>query len=259
MLARKINLFGHEVEIWGVEGDHYFSNLDSTLSTSNKFLIYIISRLPYSAAVFDIGANVGLTMAVFSLRASTGAVYAFEPSPTAFPCLEATIEANKFQNCQAFNLAMSTASGEMSFSNNPTTASASHLSRDGSLGGNNMTVNVSTVDLMASELALSRLDLIKIDVEGFELDVIDGALQTIQKAKPSVFVEFNSFALIAFGNINPRKLLDRLLDIFPYVYGWDGSTHYIVREEHQKLRLIHDNIVKNGCVDDLYCAFSPLE
>ena len=259
MLARKIDLFGHKVDIWGVENDQYFLDLNSTLSTSNKFLINIISRLPYSAVVFDIGANVGLTMAIFSLRVSTGAVYAFEPSPTVFPCLKATIETNKFRNCRAYNTAMGEISGEMGFSNNSSTASASHLSRENSLGENNTIVTVSTIDLMALELEISRLDLIKIDVEGFELDVINGALKTIESLKTSVFVEFNCFTLIAFGNINPRQLLEKLLDTFPYVYAWDGVSPSLIGDTHASLRLIHNNIVVNGCVDDLYCTFSPLQ
>ena len=62
-------------------------------------------------------------------------------------------------------------------------------------------VPMTSIDAIVAELSLQRLDLIKIDVEGFELDVLKGALQTIRRFRPRIVAEFNSFALIANRNL----------------------------------------------------------
>jgi hypothetical protein len=65
-----------------------------------------------------------------------------------------------------------------------------------SLGGSNTRVTVKTVYDVVSEQKLTRLDFIKIDVEGFELDVLEGARNTINQLKPDVFLELNAFTLM---------------------------------------------------------------
>ena len=68
----------------------------------------------------------------------------------------------------------------------------------------NTIINVVSIDDFVNEHKIQRLDLIKIDVEGFEAEVIKGAAKTLAGLKPRVFVEFNSYSLIATRNVNPR-------------------------------------------------------
>ena len=112
-----------------------------------------------------------------------------------------------------------------------------------------------TLDAFVDEHDLQRIDLIKIDVEGFEPEVLAGARRTLERFHPSVLLEFNSFTLIAYGNHNPRTLLETLLDTFPHVYRFQAGKMIEIRDDASRLAFLHDNLVKHGCVDDLYCSY----
>ena len=212
------------------------------------------------ATIFDVGANIGVTAAILGAAAPRGHLYAFEPGAETYPHLMATIEANKLASCHSEQIALGANSGEVNFLANPTSGSASHMALDGvSLGGSNTRVTIKTVDDVVSERELTRLDFIKIDVEGFELDVLDGAKTTMAKLKPEVFLEFNAFTLIAYGNQNPRHALERLKRSFPHVYRFDNGAPREVTDENSVLEFIHDNLIKRGCVDDLFCTFEALQ
>ncbi len=73
-----------------------------------------------------------------------------------------------------------------------------------------------------------------------------------------VFVEFNSFTMVAFRNINPRAFLEMLMAKFPFVYAdtEDGPTR--IHDTASKINFIHRNMVQNECVDDLLCRWSTL-
>lgn len=249
---------GRPVRIFGQPGDSYFDGA-SGWSFADAFLAGISKNLPPDALIFDVGANIGVTTAIFAAAHAERRVYCFEPSPRAFGHLSRTISENGLSNCTPMQVALGAAPGFVGFMDNPQSASASHLAVEGvTLGGSSISVEVATLDEMVSRLNLTHLDFIKIDVEGFEADVIEGAQQTIKRLRPSVFLEFNSFTLIAFRNMNPRALLERVLELFPFVYAYDGNRAYQLDTPGAVLTFIHDNLLKRGCVDDLYCSFSSM-
>ena len=258
---KKEIVFGDRlISICGRAGDPYFDNLESE-NHANDFLTKIANGwLKRDAVILDIGANIGVTSCIFSIKAPHGRIHSFEPSPETFGFLRETLASNNAEHCSAYQLALGAKIGELQFYDNPVSASASHLVLAGeTLGGGTMAVEVSTVDRFIAEKGLSRLDLIKIDVEGFELDVLDGAEKTLRMLKPGVFLEFNSFALIAHRNINPRSVIERLMAAFPFVYAYDAGNIRIISGPPAMHGFIHDNLVKHACVDDLFCCFQPLE
>ena len=64
--------------------------------------------------------------------------------------------------------------------------------------------------ILLAIFALDRVDFIKIDVEGFEQDVLQGMPVTVNRFAPFIFIEFNSFALTQFRNVSPRSVLEYL-------------------------------------------------
>lgn len=156
-------------------------------------------------------------------------------------------------------MALGAAPERVAFFDNPTSASASHLvAPNRTLGATSGDVQVSTVDRVLAEQGLARLDLIKIDVEGFEAEVLMGAERTLATLKPLVYLEFNSFTLIAYGDRNPRHFLEDLLGRFPFVYRFEAGAPRRIQGAADVLEFIHDNLVKRGCVDDLLCCFDAL-
>lgn len=115
---------------------------------------------------------------------------------------------------------------------------------------------MSTLDAFVGIHCIEKVDFIKIDVEGFEIDVLRGGRETIERLKPSLLVEFNAFTMVGFRDINPRDLLRLLRETFPYVYRFKDGQPLLIDSDHAALTFIHDNLVSAGCVDDLYCSFT---
>ncbi len=239
-------------KIVGDERDPYFLNVGL-----DPFYSKILGYLPEDAIVFDIGGNIGVT----SLMAAShnASVYAFEPSPKAFKWLTKNIANNPDFKVFPENVAVGAKNGHIGFFDNPHSASASHLSADQTLGHEaNIHVPVITIDDFVNEHTINRVDLIKIDVEGFEPDVLKGCTKTIERFKLACFVEFNSFTMISFRNINPRDMLSDIRETFPFVYEYRDGRLNQIKSDDEALGFIHDNLVVHGCVSDLYCCFDEI-
>ncbi len=251
MHTRHIEFGGQDIILCGREGDSYFDH-----AAPDEPFAYAMRALPSSAVVFDIGSNIGMT-AVIAAKSGAAKVYAFEPDPNVFPFLLDTIKANAAL-VHAHNMALGAAEGSLSFFSNPSSTSASHLVTEDTLGHSPTgTVQMSTFDTFVKAQRIQKIDFIKIDVEGFEIDVLRGAIETIEHLKPSLLIEFNAFTMVGFRDINPRDLLRMLGALFPYVYRFKDGHPLLIDSDGAALGFIHDNLVSAGCVDDLYCSFRP--
>ncbi|MEO9959229.1 MAG: FkbM family methyltransferase, partial [Nisaea sp.] len=210
------------------------------------------------AVMIDVGANVGLTAAMAATHGAT--VYAFEPSPSMVVHLRRTIDANNIADrVHLANCGLSDHNGELTFFEDQNSGSASHLVTTSTLARKSDTrVPVQTLDAFIGQNDVPRADLIKIDVEGFEIDVLKGAQGTLQRLQPAALIEFNAFTMVGFRDINPRDLLRAVRETFPFVYKWNGAPVRIETDE-DALTFIHDNLVSAGCVDDLYGSFVAID
>lgn len=254
---RSIAFRGRDLTICGCKGDPYFEGARPD-EPANEFLLKIAGHIQPDAVIADVGANIGITAAVFSAVAPQGKVYCFEPSPSAFGHLVETLCANRMDNSVAINAALGRQAGKLGFYDNPQSASASHLSDGGTLRPATHTVDVMTLDAFVRDNSVERMDFIKVDVEGFEMDVLAGAERVLRDMQPTVFVEFNAFTLMGFANLNPRSVIEQLVAMFPYVYRQRGGTPMQVKDRMTILEFLHDNITSRGCVDDLCCCYKPL-
>lgn len=259
MAHKAVTLRGRAFKLAGRPGDRYFDGLGPNGDRESGLLAEIVERTvrPNSIAI-DVGANIGLTTALLSTVIRDGQIHALEPSSSAFPHLVETISVNGIANARPHRLALSDREGSARFFDNPISAAASHLCADGTLGDTTETVAVTTLDTLAAAKEIGPIGFIKIDVEGFEPEVLQGAQATIQRDKPGVFLEFNSFTLIAYGNRNPRTFLEWLVERFPHVYRLANGKLRRISGPHDVLDFLHSNLVDNRCVDDLYCCFASL-
>ncbi len=150
--------------------------------------------------VLDIGANFGVFTKLFSqLVGPQGSVIAFEPVPQTFRTLTVGIERYHRSNVQAKNEAVSDHEGvvlmavpqyEKNAGDNLYQASIV----DSSKSPHGFTVKSVTVD----SLQLSRVDFIKIDVEGHELEVLHGSRRTLEQHHPTLLVEVTSPRTVEF-------------------------------------------------------------
>ena len=145
--------------------------------------------------VFDIGANIGIVSVLQARR--NAVVYAFEPNPDCYRRLLKTIAVNALEGkIHAFNLAVSdlVGIGEMQLEKKGGTTGGKVV-----VGGtaklSNAAVNVTALDKMVPALNVTQIDLLKIDVEGAEVEVLRGAAQTLLLTK-RIILEYHSRALL---------------------------------------------------------------
>jgi FkbM family methyltransferase len=136
--------------------------------------------------VVDVGANIGAhTLQFAQLTGPTGRVYAFEPQRLAFQTLCANMALNNVTNAYCFQQAVGRQPGTVlvPFLDPSTSVNFGGLSLVDARRGDR--VPVTTIDA----LDLTACRLIKVDVEGMELDVLRGALTTVHRARPILYVE----------------------------------------------------------------------
>lgn len=140
--------------------------------------------------VLDIGANVGdWTLCMADLVGSSGRVLAFEPVPHLADTVRKTSRINRQDWVEVHQLALSSSDGMTEFSVEKGNSGGSRLGR---MEGDFSQIPVQTQRLdalIASRPDIQRIDFIKIDVEGFELEVLKGARQTLTRFRPPLILE----------------------------------------------------------------------
>ncbi len=133
--------------------------------------------------VYDLGANVGF----YSLLASVlvgekGHVYCFEPLARNIALLKRHIEMNRVQNCTILEAAAAAADGYARFDASPDPSTA-HLSEQGP-----NTVRTVRVDTLVESGEIRPPNVLKIDIEGAELEALQGGMRTIEEHRPTILL-----------------------------------------------------------------------
>lgn len=133
--------------------------------------------------VCDIGANVGFNTLLSSrLVGPQGKVLSFEPVPRNLALLRQRVEMNHCANVTVFDAAVSNAAGEATFSEGANSA-------NGSLGGGGtLRVRVVCLDDLLRDGVIAPPNLLKIDVEGAEAMVLQGAKTLLETHHPTIFL-----------------------------------------------------------------------
>jgi len=125
--------------------------------------------------VYDIGANVGFYTLIASFLAKK--VYAFEPLPKNIAYLKEHIALNNRRNVEVLPFAVADVNSKVSFLEGSS-------SLDGKIGDGKMFVDCITLD----KLSITPPTIIKIDVEGKELELLEGGKNLLMKYKPKLFL-----------------------------------------------------------------------
>ena len=172
------------------------------------------------AVVLDVGAHAGQFAKLFARMAPEGCVYAFEPSAYARSILGPALRWNGIANVTVVTDGLSDAPGEAVLQT-PITRKGqmgygrAHISAADEPKSVAQTVRLTTLDAFVADQGLSRLDFIKADVEGWELNVLKGGMQTLARFHPALFLEVSDDWLGRAGAA-PNDLWDLLT---PLGYG----------------------------------------
>jgi FkbM family methyltransferase len=169
----------------------------------------IRNLLPKDGMFFDVGANIGYFSILGARVVGVGGhVFAFEPVDAIYTLLSKNIELNAVNNIiMPVKLACFSTSGEMTMiqSEEP---SKSHLSY--SEGTNTDKVSVTTLDDFVEQRGISRIDCIKIDAEGADLEVIRGGRRTIERCRPAVILETDHLGRFGSSRLDVSRFFESL-------------------------------------------------
>jgi FkbM family methyltransferase len=156
--------------------------------------------LPPGSVFVDVGAHVGqYTLMGAQMAGSDGHVHAFEPDPANCALLRASVRANRCANvtCTEAALAASGGTASLHLSDVASTCGNS-LGETGLTGGRAVTVALETLDAYVRSHGITRIDLVKADVEGAELPMLSGGSETLARFQPPLILEFSTHTA-AFG------------------------------------------------------------
>jgi FkbM family methyltransferase len=152
--------------------------------------------------VLDIGANMGAHTLRFSkLVGSGGQVFAFEPMEYAFVKLARNVSLNDAANTHPFRLALSDRNADAQ-----RVSYRSSWALSGERRAESAIVDFRRLDDWCAERRIDAIHVIKLDVDGQELQVLKGALATIERCRPVLLVETGAWHF-ASPEGNPLQLL----------------------------------------------------
>lgn len=168
----------------------------------------ISNRLSEGSVMLDIGAHIGyFTLKAGAKVGKSGKVIAFEPNPRTLKVLHGNIAASDATNVIVQPIACT---------DNDRIIALYDSTAEGNSGASSLSVNTASesytdslptysvrgrpIDDVVRELGLTRIDLIKVDVEGAETMVIRGAQETLKRFNPIVITEVNDSALRDMGS-----------------------------------------------------------
>jgi FkbM family methyltransferase len=174
---------------------------------------FLKSAVEKNGVVLDIGAHIGLfSIIAAKTTGSNGKVFAFEPAPQTVKVLNQTISINQLENVVIpVNAAMGKEKGHITFFVSDTEADNSNslisYKEDRKLNG--IEVELNTIDTFVAENKLSKVDFIKIDVEGAEYDTLRGGEQVFLQLRPAFILAIHPEPI--------EKKGDTLKDIYDFL------------------------------------------
>jgi len=199
-----------------------------------EFVAHFLGR---GMTVFDLGANLGqYTLLAAKCVGPTGIVHSFEPSSRMFGELLFNVELNSMsETCVLNNMAVSDRQGDARLSKYAPggevfgSLATQHRKSDDAITGYEQ-VETTTLDVYVHEKGISRVDFIKMDIEGAELLALQGAARLLSgRGAPAILVEL--------ADINAKGFAYRALDTWDFLVNL-GYQMYSLGEEGRDLHVM---------------------
>ena len=172
---------------WILDGEYQKHQRDTILKFINR-----------TGNAIDIGAHVGFWLK--DMCNHFDYVYAFEPIEEVRHCLSRNVTA---MNYKTYSFGLGAKNDVINVNYNPTETGNTHASKDG-----NQTITIRKLD----DMNLPKIDYIKVDTEGFEIEVLKGGENMIKEYKPFIHVEVKERILQKQG-ISSNDVVDYLTSI----------------------------------------------
>lgn len=162
--------------------------------------------------IMDVGANIGTTALTFAQLASKGRVIAFEPNSTNFKRLSENASLNQAKNISLNNVGLGSKDEQVKlYVIDETNPGMNRILNGASVQDSvrSEVITIKRLDDFLTKEALERVDLVKIDVEGYEFNVLKGAERILNEFKPVLFIEVNDDNISQNGS-SAKELITHL-------------------------------------------------
>ena len=159
--------------------------------------------------VIDVGTNIGETLLNFAKINRDGLNIGFEPVPYLYEKAKNNIDLNKLRNIELVNKGLSSTEETLSFhETSENNSGGTFLTRESNKEADRV-VQAIRLDDFINQNSLENISLIKIDVEGFEMEVLKGASEALHRFKPVLFIEIDN-AFLARQQTSAMAVFDLL-------------------------------------------------
>ena len=277
---KSVKILDFDAKFYGLsDNDDYFKyhiRDDSEI----EFIHISTSLIRPGDIVLDIGANIGLkTFLLSKLVGETGKVIAVEPGPDIVNLLRLNVDENKLNNVTIINAACSYSSGNiiflqnsaigtidvyqkdnstLEFSNRPNDIAKDEKMWRGEYASRDRQILIKsiTIDDILLEYNLQRLDFIKIDTEGHDMFILQGAERCLSSFNPFVYLECHLAYMQINANIPPKDFLDFIFSKFSKIYYTNQFLEGISNpiDSTNRYSVLLDVPLKYGACADLLCT-----
>ena len=204
-----------------------------------------LKELEKGMAIIDVGSNIGYYALLAAKQVGSGGkVLAIEPNPTALKCLKRNVGSNQLGNIELRQIAVWDKETTVWFEVSPSLNSSRVVDTNDvskvKTRGKLIRVQATTLDSLLGNY--DKVDWLRFDVEGGELQIINGATETIRNFMPNIFMEFHPILL---GRERALGLLRKLHD-----YGYE-IEYAVTRAVDRSFIAKEDRDLRKTKLDDL--------
>jgi FkbM family methyltransferase len=258
-----MKIYETDCVIVGQADDKYFASFHAAQAFIDDLTAFLKLTIQDGWRCIDVGANIGLTSIFMTKCAPNVEVIAFDPAPNTIPFLTQNVWANAAGMIKVEPVGLGAKPGLVPFVQLPNFSAGSHIvgnkaEHPGAVSQKSIWVKISTLDSYCESEKIAKVDLIKIDAEGYELNVLAGAKNTLLKFKPIVVLEFNSWFMSQVQQQDPGEVLAELFSIFDsigVIHPGNGSVEAIQNSTEGRLDFVNKN-QERGCVDNVVCRIN---
>ncbi len=186
--------FVKKIMISNEYGLYEVDNISDANLVVSKFDSNMLKWINLNEGVFiDVGAHVGkYSIRIAKKLNNKGQVVAIEAHPITYGFLEKNKILNKLNNITLLNKGVynKKEKGKI-FSGREGLAASSIIEKNTGHAGSYFNIYLDMLDNIVRDLKLNRVDLLKVDVEGADVEVIEGAIKTIKRFRPKIIIEIS--------------------------------------------------------------------
>jgi FkbM family methyltransferase len=204
-----------------------------------ELLADIVADNSDSFVAIDIGANVGNHTLFLGLQSKASKIIAFEPNPGAMRLLAKKISSNPRVIIHPIQMGLSDRSGQLLLSL-PDHNNLGVASLEKNVGSRSVTVDVCRGDDVDEIKYSPNVTVIKVDVEGHELQVLSGLQKTLGLHHPVVFFEWKGGMLSSFRSLFPAGYTF-------YCVSGDENVAFFLAKQGYRLQMLRPDRMANLC------------